>query len=754
MHRLPGALVCQLALDHLSDAEAHALALSCSSLLRSLRLFRVKGVVSLRTALRCAITERQFRALYPHWPRAPFNVCSECAALQLWLRQLSVSHIGDPLDRVSATPLTPSAAAWRPDLRVGIVTRVRISPEDSCTAATTPHTERQNGCQRLTARVALLPAHVREVRIDRSLHMTVAALQLPAGLRVLHNSGSGSLCLVALPPLLRDLTLWVHAKYTPLESVRLPPALQRLLLQGVPSRGPSLPPSLTELELKLWESVPMENLPDLPLGLLTLRLGDRFDQPIRGDRLPASLTALLFPPEGMFNQPLAGVRLPDSLTELRFGAEFNQPLEGVRLPASLRLLQLGDSFNQSLEEVDFPAGLTALHLDSADQHNQPLGQFNQPVERVRLPAGLTSLRFGANFDQPVRGLALPPGLRSLRMGLAFDQPIEHWPLPPALTALRLDRNFCQPLLHWSPPASLVEFEFPESLVQSHHPVRLPPRLASATFDVSERCPDGFAAGLQSFDSLTQLSLWGLDARQLAAVRWPPGLRRLSISIQGAAGDVREAQLQLPPGLEELSLQGEGELWSRIVQRLQLPARLRSLRFAGDLKQPLAGLRLPPGLTELGLGDACRQPLLDWDPPASLTRLTLNEALDLAGDQQCLPPSTTELTLGVFFRPAAVGALRLPPATIHLDMGRIYLYPDDPVPLRLPADCRLQRLTLTFSALSRAAPYFPPLPDSMRHIRVLFPREAECDDFALFREALRRALPGCMVTCEQISTGFF
>lgn len=163
----------------------------------------------------------------------------------------------------------------------------------------------------------------------------------------------------------------------------------------------------------------------LPGGLRSLDIqSPEFNQPLP---LPPSLSRLTFWADSQFNQPLD---LPQGLLVLKLGQDFNQPL--LALPSSLKQLRLGDAFNQALE-------LSSTCLEYLDMWSNC--RFDEPLDQ--LPDSLLTLRTGQKFNQSLD--KLPQSLTSLTLGYSFEQPIDC--LPATLRVLRLGSNFNLPIDH-------------------------------------------------------------------------------------------------------------------------------------------------------------------------------------------------------------------------------------------------------------------------------------------------------------------
>lgn len=144
------------------------------------------------------------------------------------------------------------------------------------------------------------------------------------------------------------------------------------------------PPKLTTLNFLSYQL----NLDDLPRGLIKLRVGNDFNNPVNN--------------------------LPDSLEILDLGDEFNKPVDS--LPNSLKHLSLGYSFNQPIDML--PNSLVSLYISD----EQSGSYFNQTVDN--LPNSLENLSLGSEFNQPIDNL--PCSIIKLSLGENFNQPINNF----------------------------------------------------------------------------------------------------------------------------------------------------------------------------------------------------------------------------------------------------------------------------------------------------------------------------------------
>ena len=119
----------------------------------------------------------------------------------------------------------------------------------------------------------------------------------------------------------------------------------------------ALPDSLEILDLSFFKQ-PLQHV-KFPSGLMSLFLGDYFDDSLKGVIFPESLQTLQFGKE--FNTSLKGLKLPKNLHTLQFGYCFDESLEGVELPSSLHTLRFARDFRQSLDKVNLPCNSGVKH---------------------------------------------------------------------------------------------------------------------------------------------------------------------------------------------------------------------------------------------------------------------------------------------------------------------------------------------------------------------------------------------------------
>ena len=244
--------------------------------------------------------------------------------------------------------------------------------------------------------------------------------------QVSHSPGPGM-----LPPTLRTFQWNVSASF---ERDVLPYGLTILHfgeLYDQPLVRGSLPDTLTTLELgkELTRPIPPDFIP-ASLTHLTVRSW-QLDQPLDGIFPPNSQLTTLLLWAGVCNYPLTRSSLPASLTDLDLSGlvRFNRPLGGGCLPASLTRLVFNDAFKQRLLPGHLPAALRILYLPYT---------YKQRLVVGALPPSLTHLSLGGEYNHPVTASGvLPSGLQLLVVGgERFNQPFHDIAaLPPSLLAI-------------------------------------------------------------------------------------------------------------------------------------------------------------------------------------------------------------------------------------------------------------------------------------------------------------------------------
>ncbi len=157
-----------------------------------------------------------------------------------------------------------------------------------------------------------------------------------------------------------------------------------------------LPPSLTYLDLLLYDHALNDEADVLPLALTSLIL-PAYNHALPSASLIPSLTHLHL---AQFSQPLTSP-LPPTLTYVHFGHRFNKRLLAHYIP-NLRTLSLTmNQYSHELTKV-LPPSLTDLTLL----------YYSRPIEHNTFPPNLTRLDFGATRSS-LRGNVLPPSLHTL-----------------------------------------------------------------------------------------------------------------------------------------------------------------------------------------------------------------------------------------------------------------------------------------------------------------------------------------------------
>lgn len=238
-----------------------------------------------------------------------------------------------------------------------------------------------------------------------------------------------------------------------------------------------------------------------PRRLRVIDFGDDFDQPISSVAWPPTIEALAF---GLwFNQAVDEISLPSSLLDLSFDDVFNRPIVDLSWPPSLQRVRFGQAFNQPIERVVWPSSLRQIYLD---------GCFNRPINSVAWPTSLQRLRFGENFNMPVDLVNWPPSLKDVVFG------IQYW--VQNSDSCGFSSKFDQALDSTLWPASLRRVTLGGAFAQSLH--------ALGTW----------------MPFLEEFTLFVEDYSILAGIRWPKGLKKLTIY-----GDMDLNGVVIPPTVQ-------------------------------------------------------------------------------------------------------------------------------------------------------------------------------------------------------------
>ncbi|EFA86133.1 hypothetical protein PPL_00694 [Heterostelium album PN500] len=287
----------------------------------------------------------------------------------------------------------------------------------------------------------------------------------------------------------------------------------------------------------------------LPITLQSIKLGNRFNRPIRSG-LPHTLKQIEFGDQ--FNQRLEVNVIPESVTTIIFGKEFNQSLQAGVLSSQLKVLIFGDRFNQVLKPGDLPPNLEKLKF--GNDFNQPLGpgvipsslqklqlgySFNQKIQADTLSDNIHTLTFGECFQGEIENL--PKGIATLEVPSSYSQnlPMEELPnlttlkgvsqwikIPESVTSLTFGRHFNQPILVGMLPRSLVCLEFGSDFNSKIYRRAIPNSLRTLIFGYSfnqpiKKLPSGIEV-LTFGDSFNQ----PIDGRVLTKT-----MKSLSLGLQ-------------------------------------------------------------------------------------------------------------------------------------------------------------------------------------------------------------------------------
>ena len=310
---------------------------------------------------------------------------------------------------------------------------------------------------------------------------------------------------------------------------------------------------------------PFNHIPILEsfTSLKMVTFNKKFNQLI--NRLPESLTTLIFSHSSYFNKSLDN--LPSSLETIifQYGSSFNLLID--RLPAGLKRLVFNGSaaFNQPVNNLS--VGLTHLAIN---------GKFNQVIDK--LPVSLINLTLGIGYLRPT-DLRYLVNLTDLTFGKNYNTNIDK--LPIGLLHLTLGRSFNIPLVGL--PVSLTHLRFTRG----------------SNFNLP--------IDLKYLINLTTLVFGKLFKQQL--YKLPISLNTLKLG-----GDFnRTIDLRYLPNLNDLTLSGS---FNRSVDNL--PSGLKYLRLTGNFNMSIA--KLPSSLEHLNIMSSLFGRLLDISHLHNLTHL--------------------------------------------------------------------------------------------------------------------------------------
>ncbi|CAM9476686.1 unnamed protein product [Ectocarpus fasciculatus] len=254
-----------------------------------------------------------------------------------------------------------------------------------------------------------------------------------------------------------------------------------------------------------------------PRRLKTIEMPNSpFNKPIDLVQWPASLQRVRF--GNRFNQPIAGnrVEFPASLVQLIVGSScFDQPIAGVLLPTSLQELDLGEEFNQPIEDMVWPPSLRKLNLGF---------EFNQPIQRVVLPSSLQEFTVMGKFNHPIEGVSWPDSLQRLILGSEFNQPIDNVRWPASLQ----DITFASYEKHFWYNTVTVYAAFNQSIGSSVWPESLRRLTLAETFEQSLQGLGSWMPNLEALRLLDHHNYKGTQNSILRGIEWPKGLRELTV----------------------------------------------------------------------------------------------------------------------------------------------------------------------------------------------------------------------------------
>lgn len=187
-----------------------------------------------------------------------------------------------------------------------------------------------------------------------------------------------------------------------------------VLHMDVPYNLDDLPNSLTHLYMYNYS----KNLDCLCDGILTLRIGNKFNHPVCN--LPSTLEELGLGNE--FNHPVD--TLPQNLKMLELGNKFNFPINN--LPSMLQILILGENFNQSLDML--PNTITYISISW-------IGRFSHHIKK--LPNMLESLHLNNSFANTLCDLSKSK-LEEITLGNIFSNQIN---LPITIKKIKISSKY-------------------------------------------------------------------------------------------------------------------------------------------------------------------------------------------------------------------------------------------------------------------------------------------------------------------------
>ncbi|EGG19837.1 hypothetical protein DFA_06939 [Cavenderia fasciculata] len=382
----------------------------------------------------------------------------------------------------------------------------------------------------------------------------------------------------------------------------------------------------------------------------------------------SSTTTLIL--DGEFNTPLRGL-LPPTLTELKLGGKFNQPIKEGDIPKGVETLIFGQSFCLPIEmnkkstngkdmvvEPKFQQSEYNVHFDIQILSNKSMSTYLPNQERS-IPSSLQSLALGDGFNQPLSIGVLPSSLKSLILGDKYNQPLSVGVLPPSLTSLKFGWEYNQRLPAGVLPSTLQSLVFGDRYNQPLSVGVLPTKLLSLVFgdDYNQRLSDQVLPTLQSLRFGNRYNqplpvgvlplLQSLEFGDRYDQRLPVGV--LPTSLQSLVFGNRYNQ-PLPvgvlPSLKSALISLKfGDYYNQTISVGVLPSSLQSLKFGREYDQSISAKVLPPSLQSLEFGDEYNQALSIGVLPTSLQSLVFGKRFTQPLSDGVLPTSLQSLVFG-------------------------------------------------------------------------------------------------------------
>ncbi|KAK5577480.1 hypothetical protein RB653_002421 [Dictyostelium firmibasis] len=319
----------------------------------------------------------------------------------------------------------------------------------------------------------------------------------------------------------------------------------------------------------------------IPNSITKLKLDNLFNQPLKPDLLPNSITSIIF---GKYYNTFIPKKINSlsNLSSIEFGHYFNKSFNFKTL-VNLKTIKFGYSFIEPLINCKFPPNLTSLTFGFSFNNNIPIGYF------INLP--LKQLSFGGFFDKPIYDKTLPPTLISLDLGVSSY----------------FDPGFCN------------SFNQLESLV------------------IGKGCSRTFIKGELPL-SLKEISFNNFFKQPIQEDVIPNGVTSLSFGYSYNKPIEKDV---LPDSIKKLSF---GFLFNQSIIKDILPINLTSLSFNYHFNQPIGKGVLPNSLTYLSFEGVFNQKFEVGSLPNNITNLSLCYFYDQPFSIGSLPTSLKELRI--------------------------------------------------------------------------------------------------------------